>query len=142
MMLAVGACPQLRGHELHVRVNVVKEVFVAGAEIVQAGFAVGRGEEPMFWAFPVAREPDIAFTAHARKRVQLVEAEILLLLGADHLLQIGLGDISDLVLGVDEMVAGIQVSGVFHRERRTACLAKYAQLASIPSQLSRATSNS
>jgi hypothetical protein len=45
----------------------MKEVFVARAEIVQAGFAVGGYEEPMLRAFPVARKSDIALAAHVGK---------------------------------------------------------------------------
>ena len=58
---------EFRGHELHVGINVVKEMFVSGAKIVQAGFPVRCLEKTMLWAFPVAGKSYVAFAAHARE---------------------------------------------------------------------------
>lgn len=64
-----AAVAQFRRHKVHEWADVVKEVFIAGAEVVQPGFAVRRLEEAMLRAFPIARESDFAFTAGARQRV-------------------------------------------------------------------------
>src|SRR5215470_20050174 len=45
---------QLLGHEAHRRVDVVEEVLVAGAEVVEAGLAVGRLNEAVLRAAAVA----------------------------------------------------------------------------------------
>lgn len=74
-----AAVAQFRRHEVHEWVYVVKEVFIAGAKVVQPGFAVPCLEEAMLRAFPIARESDFAFTAGAWQRGELVVAEALLL---------------------------------------------------------------
>src|SRR5215471_10049925 len=81
----------------------------------------------MLRTFSIACKSDIAFPAHARERVLLVETEVLLLLRAGHLLKIDLHDVSEPVFRVDEMIAGVEVSGMLHREGRAARFAKYTQ---------------
>src|SRR5262252_561441 len=72
----VGRCrtlPQLLGHETHRRVDVVEEVLVAGAEVVEARLAVGRLHEAVLRAAAVAGEADVALETVARQRLALVE---------------------------------------------------------------------
>src|SRR5260370_31519577 len=85
---------EFRRHELHERIDVVEEVLVTRAEIVESGFTVGCVQESMLWTFSIASESHIAFAAHARKGVLLVEAKFLLLFGADHLRQMRLHDVA------------------------------------------------
>jgi len=54
---------QFAAHELHVRGDVAEDVLIAGAQVVQAWFAVGRGHEAMFGTFAVAEETDVAVEA-------------------------------------------------------------------------------
>ena len=70
-------------HQAHGLINVVKECFVPGAEIVEAGFSVGRPGEAVFRALTPTREAYIAFPAVARKGIALFVTEATLLLGAD-----------------------------------------------------------
>lgn len=121
------ACPQLRGHELHKWINVVKEVLIGGTKIVQPCLSVWSLEKTMLRALSIAGKSYVAFPAHAGKQVLLVATEFRLLLRADHLLQVDFRDVPEFVFGVDEMIAGIEISGMFHGKSRSARLAKYTQ---------------
>src|SRR4051794_5713502 len=48
------------GHDLHVRVDVVEEALVGGAEVVEALFAGGGADEAVLGALAVAGEADLA----------------------------------------------------------------------------------
>ena|ERR1700760_18075 len=74
------AFAQLFRHELHVWVDVVEEVLVPRAKIVQARVSIWSMDEAMLRAFPVARKPDIAFSAHARQQIAFRRAERFLLI--------------------------------------------------------------
>jgi hypothetical protein len=53
-------------HRLHVGIDGFEEVFVSPAKIVQSRLAVRRVDESIFWAFTVASEADLTFTAIVR----------------------------------------------------------------------------
>ena len=59
-------CSQLVGHELHVWIDVMKEMLVTGAEIVQAIFAGWRLNKTMFEAFAIAGKAYVALLAVCR----------------------------------------------------------------------------
>ena len=61
-------------------VDVVEERLEAGAEVVEAGIAVGRSDEAVLGAAAVAGEADVAVEAELRQGVALVEPELPLLL--------------------------------------------------------------
>ena len=63
-MILAGERParSLSSHELHVRIDVVEEVLVSGAEIVQAGFTGRGGEKSMLGTFPLHAKR----TSHSR----------------------------------------------------------------------------
>lgn len=64
-------------HDLHCRVDVPEEFLVAGAEIVEPPFAVGRPGESVLGALAVASEADTAISAVLRERIALGVSEIL-----------------------------------------------------------------
>src|SRR5213078_478549 len=66
-------------HRPHRPVDVVEKRLVAGAEVVEAGVAVGRLDEAVLRAAAVAGEAHVALEAEPRQRVALVEPEPLLL---------------------------------------------------------------
>lgn len=107
---------QLSGHESHVRVDMTEEHLIAGAQIVQAGFAVGRFGEPMFGALAIAGEPDVAFAAVTREGRFLGFAEGTLLAGVDERLERRLHDVPEPVLRIHEVVARIQITAVLDGE--------------------------
>src|SRR4029079_1667016 len=109
-------------HDPHRTVDVVEEVLEAGAEVVEAGVA-GRGfDEAVLGTAAVTREAHVALEAIGRQAVALVEAELALPLGGDELERGGGAYVAELVAGLDEVVAGVEVACVLAREREPARL--------------------
>ena len=63
---------EFRGHKVHIRIDVMKEGFVAGAEIVEALFTIGCLDKTMFRAFAMTCKPYVTFTAVPGQRVSLI----------------------------------------------------------------------
>jgi Cft2 family RNA processing exonuclease len=79
-MISVGARSRRSCSAMErIAVDVVEDVLVAGAKVVEPGFAVGRFDEAVLGAARVAGEADIALEAVARQRLALVEPELPLL---------------------------------------------------------------
>src|SRR3990172_10231687 len=80
----VGEPPLLQqvGHQAHRVIDVVEEGFVAGAQVVEAWFAVGSQDESVARALSIAGESDFALAAIARQGIALVVPELLLLFRA------------------------------------------------------------
>ena len=95
---------------------MVEEFFVAGAEVVEAGFAVRRQVEAVFGAFAVAVFFDFAGSAVFGEGGLFVEAELGLLGGGDHVAEGLVHDVAEFEFGVDEVVAGVEVAVVFEGE--------------------------
>ena len=123
----VGVRPSAHG-----TVDVVEEVLVAAAEVVQARLAARRADEAVFRAAAVASEADVALDAGARERVALVLAESLLLLGCDQVAHVIFVDVPEQVGGLEEVVAGVEVAGVLERERKPAGLGVDTQARRLP----------
>ncbi len=113
---------QLLGHEPHRPVDVVEERLEAGAQVVEAGIAVRRRDEPVLRAAAVARETHVALEAVLRQRVAFVEPELALLLGRDELEHRVLLDVAQLVARLHEVVARVEITGVLERQREPARL--------------------
>ena len=79
------SCGEQVGHRSHRLLDVVEEELEGRAQVVEAGLAVGGGDEAVLRAAAVAGEAHVAFAAVARQRVALVQAELPLLLGGDQL---------------------------------------------------------
>src|SRR6185436_10768785 len=67
------------GHRPHGEVDVCEKGFVAGAQVVQAAFAVRRVYEPVLGTFAVTCKAHRTFAAIARQRVTFGEPELPLL---------------------------------------------------------------
>jgi hypothetical protein len=74
-----AAGPQQLAHGVHRGPDVAEERLVAGAQVMQARLAVGRGREPVLGTAAVAGEPDVAVQAVPGQRVPLSLPEFLLL---------------------------------------------------------------
>src|SRR6185312_11861816 len=104
--------------------DVVEEEFVAGAEVVEAGFAVGSCEEAVLGALSVAGEADFALVAVAGQGVALGGSEAALLGRADERLHGRLHNVAQLIFRIDEVVAGVEVAVVLEGEGHAAVLAE------------------
>src|SRR5919202_2670508 len=124
-------CAQLGRHQPHRPVDMGEEGLEPGAQIVQAGLAVGCVEYAVLGAAAVADEANFTLTAVARQRLALGEAELPLPVGADHLDQRNILEIAELVVRLDEMIAGVDIAIVLHRERRAARLLEDAQAGAL-----------
>src|SRR5690606_18325618 len=69
------APPPERDHFLHIRVDMIKEVPVPLAEVVETRLAVRRLDEPVFRTAAVAHEADLALEAVPGKRLLLTGAK-------------------------------------------------------------------
>ncbi len=103
-------------HGAHVGIDVGEEGFVGGAEVVEAGVAVGGEDEAVLGAFAVAGEADFAVTAVFWEGVGFVVAKFGLGGGVGHLLEGSVEDVAEVIAGVDVVVAGIEIAVVFDGE--------------------------
>src|SRR5262245_30615758 len=97
-----------------------EEAQVASAEIVQPRFAVGGRQETVFRAAAVAGKAHLAASALRRQAVELGPAEARLLRRADQVGHVRLTDVAEPVLGLDEVIAGVEIAVVLERQRRAA----------------------
>jgi hypothetical protein len=104
------------------RVDVVEEVLIARAEVVEPRLALRCRDEAVLRATAVAGEADVAVEAVLRQRLALVESELPLLRRAHQLEHVRHLDVAELVPGLDEVVAGVEVAGVLECEREAAGL--------------------
>ncbi len=121
--------PGLEQPHDHLRrlVDVPEEGHVPGAQVVEPGLPVRRGQEPVLGALAVAREPDVALAAHPRQRVPLGRPERLLLRRPHQVHHRQLPDVPQAVLRLHEVVARVQVAVVLQRETGPARLVEHAQ---------------
>src|SRR6266550_4201538 len=103
-------------HAAHRRIDVPEEDLVARTEVIQPRFAVGGLDEPVLRAAAVAREQERARAAVPRQRVPLIRPERTLLRRRNELEHALLVDVAEQVVGLDEMVARVQIPVVLHRE--------------------------
>lgn len=93
---------------------MLKEVIVATAQVVETRFAVGRVTETVLGTFTVAGKEIGACFALTRQTIVLGPAELLLAFAIHHLHERLRVDVPQLVLGEDEVVAGIYVTVKLH----------------------------
>jgi hypothetical protein len=80
----------------------------------------------MLRTFPIAGKPHIAFAAVPRQVVVFIQSELLLLGRVDQRAQPVFHYVSELVLRIHVMVAGINVAIVLDREGRSTSLPEHA----------------
>jgi hypothetical protein len=93
------------GHFAHRAVDMVEELFVAGAQVVEPVLAVGSADEPVTGAAAVAGEAHLAVEAVLRQRVEFGPTERDLLLGCDEIDHRGLGDVAEQIVRLHEVIA-------------------------------------
>lgn len=93
-----------------------EKAFVSSAKVIQAILAVGRFNEPVFGAAAIASEKNRTFTAVSWQFVPFVAPEFPLKRRCHKLRYRRLHDVAKVIIGVNEVIAGEQVSVVFHRQ--------------------------
>ena len=92
-----------------------EEGFVARAEVVQPRFAVRCDEDAVLGASAVTNEADFAVKTLLWKPIALILSEFSLFLGSHHVDEGCLHNITQLIIRLDEVVAGEEIAVVFHR---------------------------
>ncbi len=118
---------QQRCHVRHGRGDVVEEGLVATAQVVEPTLAVRGAGETVLRATAVTGEPHITVQAVLRKGFPLVSSERLLLGKHDQVDQPVFADVAEFVLGLDEVIARIQVTGVLQSDCEAAGLGMHAE---------------
>src|SRR6476620_2883611 len=126
-LVGEATAPQRGCHEPHRAVDMVEELQVAGAQVVQPRLTVRGQGEAVLGASAVAGEPHVAGAAVRLQRVALGLAEGHLLGGGDQLEQVPGADVAEQVVRLDEVVARVEVPVVLERDRRAAGLRVDAQ---------------
>ena len=103
-----------------------EELLVAGAEVVEARFAGRRFEETVLGTFAMAGEAHRALAAIARQGGRLGQPEGLLLGRVDEAGEGRVHQVTQLVAGVDVMVAAVEISVVLDGEGPSAVFGKNA----------------
>ena len=93
---------------------MAEEELVSFAQVVEAGFPVGGGDEPVFGALPVAHAYNGAIPAIAGQGKGFGCSEGLLSRGIEVKGEGMLSEISQPVCGIHKMIATIEVPVVFH----------------------------
>lgn len=114
-------------HGLHVGGCVLEELLVAFAEAAETGLAFGGGGEAVFGTLAVTEEQPAAGATQAGEGVVLVDSETELCGGAVEIAEGVVGDVAEPVLGIDEVVAGIDVAVVLDDEAVATGLAEGAE---------------
>src|SRR5512132_634894 len=105
----------------------MEERLEARAQVVETGLPVRIVREAILGATTVTREANVAFAAEPRKRVALVEPELLLLRRGDQLDHVLVLDVAELERRLDEVIARKEVAGVLDRERQPTRLRMHTQ---------------
>ena len=113
---------------------MLEEFPVAGAQVVQSGFAVGSICKAVFRAFTVAGKQPFALPALGGERLLFHLSEGLLTFAVHHFHQCFLIDVSQLVFRKYKVVAGIYITVEFHYTGMSAgfCHGAYARLFAHP----------
>lgn len=117
---------QLMLHEVHVGSYVLKEIPIAGAEVVQSGFAVGRFGEAVARALAVTGKQVGAVAALGGKLLQLAGAKLFLSVAVHHFEQGLMVDVAQLVFRKYKVVATVDVAVKFHDGSMAACFGQGA----------------
>jgi hypothetical protein len=119
-------------HETHVRVDVTKKPLVARAEVVKPVLSVWSLDKSVLRALAVAGELDVAIEAVLRKSFFFVAPKLPLLRRIHKRGQWSLHDIAEPVLGIHEVVAGVEVAVVLKSHRGSAGFPKPAKASRHP----------
>lgn len=117
------------GHDFHGGVDVLEELFVGGAEVVETPFAVGGVSETVLGAFAVAGEADAAVATVLGEAVALGLAKGFCLRAIGEFTEAVVHQVPEFVFGVDVVVAGVKVAIVFHCEGAAAGLGEITKAA-------------
>ena len=70
-----SALAEQRSHDLHGMIRVLKKELVPFTQVVEARFAIGRLNEAILGALPVAGKEKIAFPANRRQSIPFILPE-------------------------------------------------------------------
>ena len=124
----IGETPlaQEPGHDLHRPVDVAEIGLVPGAQVVQPRLPVGCQRESILRTLAVAGKPHVAASTVGRKRVAFGRTEGALLGRRDQFHDMGVLDVAQEVVGLDEVVARVDVTIVFECHRVPTGFGKHA----------------
>jgi len=129
--------PQPRGEPLQVGPAVREEPFQAGAEIIESFFAFWSPEETILRTRTITHGEHVALATVTGQRVPLLLPEFTQWRAFQHLDQRSLADVADVVLPVDEMIAGEEVPIMFDDGKIAAGLPEDAERMLHPEEGSR-----
>ena len=120
---------------------MLEEFPVAGAQVVQSGFAVGSMCKAVFRTFTVAGKEELTFLALAGEGVLFHLSELHLAFAVHHFHQCLFMNVAQLVFRKYKVVAGIYVAVEFHDTGMSASLGHGADARLRTYQLARVESN-
>lgn len=114
-------------HEVHVGRGVLEKLVVPPAEVVEAVLAVFVRHKSVFRTFTVAGKLKSAFAALLGQAAVLEAGKLVLLLGIHHFGDGLVVEVAQSVLGIDEVVARVDVSVELHHPRVAALFGQRAE---------------
>jgi hypothetical protein len=126
-LLTIEVC-----HDFHSRVDVMEELFIGGAEVVESPFAVGGVSEAVLGAFAVAGKTNRAIATIFRKAVAFGLAKGLGHRAIGKRTEARVHEVAEFVFGVDVVIASVEIAIVLHREGATAGLGEIAESTANP----------
>lgn len=106
---------------------MIEEVSIPRTEIVEAVFPIGSGDESVLGAFSVTGMPHLAIEAELRQSRFFGLPKFNLFLRVGQLNNWQFQNVAELVVGLDKVIATVQVAIVFDRQRSATLLAKDTQ---------------
>ncbi len=103
-----------------------KKRFVARAQVIKSGLSVRGFDKPILRTLAVTGKAHLALATVARQRVKFVPAELPLPVRTYELNQGHVLYVAQKVLGLDEVIAGVEITVVLQRERVPAGLGEDA----------------
>jgi hypothetical protein len=120
------------GHDPHGFICVYEKRLVTFAQIVQSCFSILRPDQTVLGTLAIADMQEFTLPAALWKRSPLVLSELSLLVRDNEFDQGRLEDVSQEVLGLHEVVAGIEIAVVLERHALTAYRAEDADRSCHP----------
>lgn len=114
-------------HEVHVGRGVLEKLVVAFAEVVETVVAVFVRHKPVFRTFAVAGKLELTFAALLGQAAVLEAGKLVLLLGIHHFGDGLVVEVAQSVLGIDEVVARVDIAIELHHPRVAALFGQRAE---------------
>jgi len=107
-------------HDMHGFICMLEESLVPLAEVIQSCLPIGRLDEAILGALPIANMYEFTIAAVLRQAVPLILTELSLFFRGYELDHRCLQYVSQIVIRLDEVVAGIKIAVMFQSHALTA----------------------